>query len=151
MNIIKFLLAVYILVLLVDIILILILRGVGKDVRKGRFGAEMPVAHRKLFRKQWEGVLHHMQNPHPDEWKIAILEADRLADRALEIAGLAGENFRERIEGQSEYRLPHGQELMRVHEMRNTIIRDRNISLTREEANDVIGVYEKFLRDWDAL
>jgi len=143
--------AIYSIVLLADIVMILFLRGVGKDARKSRYGADMPVAHKKTITKQWQTVEGHLSSHLENDWKIALLEADRIVSQVLDIAGLKGENFREKVENAHENQIEQKEELLRAHEVRNAIIRDHDYILSSEQAQETVEIFKTFLHHWEAL
>jgi hypothetical protein len=147
----KFFVTVYVLVLFLDIVMILFLRGVGKDSRKRKYGADMPIAHRAIIRKKWKTVEQHIQRNKSDEWKVAILAADAIVGEVLEFVDLPGGNFRERVENADHQRLEQKDDLLRAHIVRNTIIKDHSFSLEKDEAREIIAVYRDFLERWEAL
>ncbi|QQS61277.1 MAG: hypothetical protein IPN70_05330 [Candidatus Moraniibacteriota bacterium] len=147
----RFLLAVYTIVLFLDLIMLLILRDVKKDIRVGKFGADMPVAHRKFIKKQWKIVSEHMSGHTDSDWKIAILEADRIVDYVLEISRFPGTNFRERVELASSEQLSRKEDLLRAHLIRNSIIKESSFSLDHSTAKELIAIYESVLSSWGAL
>jgi len=147
----KFFLAVYVIVLILDIVMLLILRGMGADVRKGIFGADMPAAHAKAISRQWRMVERYIESRDEAQRKVAVLEADRIAERVLEIAGYKGGNFRERLDCIDERQVEDRDDLLRAHEVRNDIIRDKHRAVSLEEAREVVGIFENFLKRWEAL
>ena len=143
--------AVYSIVLFADICMILFLRGVGKDIRKGRYGADMPAAHKKTIAKQWQTVEGHLSSHLENDWKIALLEADRIVNQVLDISGLKGENFREKVENANSNQIEQREDLLRAHEVRNAIIRDHGYVLSSEQAQETIEIFKTFLNHWEAL
>jgi len=150
-SILKFLITIYVIVLFLDIVMILYLRGVGKDSRKRKYGADMPVAYRASTRKKWKTVQEHMQSHKPDEWKVAILAADAIAGEILELVELPGENFRERVKNASSQKLEQKEELLYAHSVRNAIIKDHSFLLEKNEAEKIVAVYKEFLDQWEAI
>ncbi len=148
---IKFLLAIYTLVLLANLIMLLMLRGLGKDIRKDRYGADMPVAYKKTTQKQWLSVERHLSGHSSQDWKIAVLEADTIVEGILSKVGFTGENFRERVESVHPDSLEKREELLRAHSVRNDIIKDSTYVLEKKDAQEIVQIYEEFLKDWDAL
>jgi hypothetical protein len=104
----KFFLFVYVLVLLVDIVILLILRGVSTDLKKTLFGAERPLIRRSTIITRWEKILSRLQDGNPSQYKVALLEADAFADEILSGIGYKGTTMAEKIasihEGQLETR-----------------------------------------------
>jgi hypothetical protein len=150
-SVVKFLVAIYVVVLFLDVLMLLFLRGVKSDYRMSKFGADAPEAYKVITLKQWSMVERHLKKHNEQDWKIAILEADAITNRVLELAGLPGKNFRERVEKSTEKQLSKKKELMEVHELRNTIIHDPSLSLDEETAKKTVEVYRSFLKGWEAI
>lgn len=150
-SVLKFLVTIYVLVLFFDIVMILYLRGVGKDSRKRKYGADMPVAHQSSTRKKWKTVEEHLRSHKPDQWKVAILAADSIVNDIFELVDLPGENFRERVENASPQRLEQKEALLRAHNIRNAIIKDHSLSLEKKEAEEIVAIYKDFLDMCEAI
>ena len=151
LDVVRFLVAVYVLVLFLDILMHFFLRDVGRDIRTGMFGADMPVAHKKFVKKQWNKVREHLSGHTQADWKIALLEADRIMEYVLEISNFSGSDFRERVERASHERLGRKEDLLKAHFVRNAIIKDPAYTLDHDTAKNLIDIYESVLKSWEAL
>lgn len=147
----RFLLGVYAVVIVLDIVLLLILRGVGADLVKTMYGADMLPAHRGQIFKRWQKVESQLSSQQETQYKLAILEADAIVDESLALAGLTGDNMTERLEKAMPYQVEHKDRLLWAHSIRNNIIRDGSFSVDNEIAEKVIGIYRDFLKSWEAL
>jgi hypothetical protein len=148
---IKFFLAIYVIVLLVDIVLLLIHRGLGTDLSKTLYGAELPPAHKGQFMKKWKVIQERLKSGNEAQFKISILEADTIVNDVLDKAGLQGENMRERLDRAHEMQVENKDRLIWAHDVRNKIVQDESYSIDEKLTRDVIGVYEDFLRSWETL
>lgn len=143
---IKFFLIVYTLVLIANLIMMLILKGVGSDLRQGLRGMDMPLVSKSKMEKKWDKVKTRLKAENVSQYKVAILEADTIVDDILARIGFVGNNMTERLQqlkpGQFDYR----EELLEVHQIRNKIVHDENFIIDRKTAEETIAVYEKVLR-----
>ena len=74
----KFFLLVYVGVLLVDVVLLLILKGLSGDLQMALYGVERPLTSKSTLIKRWEAILARLNTDNPSQYKVAVLEADAL-------------------------------------------------------------------------
>jgi hypothetical protein len=148
---IKFILGIYSLVLIVDIILIIILREPLKDIKTALKGTEFPLVSKSKMQKRWAKVKKRLESRNISQWKLAILEADSVADKIMSDISFKGKNMAERLDLATPANIENLEDLRQAHHLRNQIIRDKEYALTREEAEKTIGIYEKFLESFEFL
>lgn len=148
---IKFILAVYVIIIAVDIILIIILREPGKDIKAMMKGADYPLMRKSKMKKRWEKVAERLKTGRVSQFKAAILEADSIADKILSDISYKGNNMAERLEKANASQINNLDDLRRAHELRNRIIREKELILSLEEAKEIIGIYRKFLEDFEFI
>ncbi len=155
-SIFEFIMGIYVIVLVVDIILLLIVRDVGASWREAYVGMNIPTELTKKSKKNklkadWEKIKQRLESGNESEYKVAIIEADNLIDGLVARMGYKGENFGARLDSIPPGQIENIEELKRAHEVRNRIIHDENFAMTKEEAGDVLGVFEKFLHYFEVL
>jgi hypothetical protein len=150
-TVIKFILAVYATVLFVDIILLLFLRGLGKDFRKMIRGADLPPLTKDKFQLRWDKIVKRLTSTNQSQYKAAILEADNLTDEMLKKIGYSGKDMSERLENANSNQIENLEELKKTHQLRNRIVYEENFSIDLETAKKTIAEYEKFLKFIDIL
>jgi len=150
-TVIKFFLVVYITVLLVDIILLLILRGVGADLRTAVKGMDMPAVSKNKALKKWQSVKDRLKSENISQYKAAILEADRIADDILSKIGYKGKNMAERLEQVKPGQLENVEDLKGAHKVRNRIVYEKDFTIDKKTAGSVIEVYEDLLKELDYI
>lgn len=153
-TVIKFILAIYVLVLLVDLVLLLVQRGVAGNLRQIMYGMNMPkelVSKKNKLRLQWDKIKKRLESPNESEYKVAIIEADNVIDDIIRRMGYKGDNLSERIQNVPAGQLEHLDEIRAAHEIRNRVIHEEDFAVSREQARDVIGNYEHFLRHFEVL
>ena len=81
------------------------------------------------------------------QYKAALIEADAFADEVLVSMSFGGANMKERLEGMKSHHLETKPELEAAHALRNRIINDPSLTLTREEAEANLERYKLFFRE----
>jgi hypothetical protein len=148
----KILAAIYLAVLVIDVILLLILRGIGATVRVGLRGMDIPLVTRSKMQKRWEKIKNRLDSNNPSQYKVAIIEADVVADEMLSGIGYKGANMAEKLEQVGTAHLDdHLEALKGAHEIRNRIVHEENFQVDERLAKAVLGVYENFLRYLELL
>jgi ABC-type lipoprotein release transport system permease subunit len=153
----KFLIGIYVIVVLIDIILLLYQRGLSGNLRETTLGMDMPPElinnkGKQALRKQWSDIRKKIENGDSAQRKIAIIKADDIIDSLIRRMGYKeGENLGERLE-----KVPAGQietiaELEAAHETRNRIITEESFELSREDSQNVLKLYEEFLKYHEVL
>ncbi len=152
---IKFLLGIYVLVLFIDIVLLLIQRGVGANWRQMKYGMDIPAevagSRKKNLVKRWNQIQTRLDSGRETEYKIAIIEADEIVDDIIKKMGYKGESMGERIVGIPEGQLNKLNEIKEAHEIRNRIIHEDDFRIDKEFAENVLKKYEHILRYLEAL
>lgn len=140
----KFFLFVYVLVLLVDLVILLILRGVSTDIKKTLFGAERPLIRRSTIVARWEKILFRLTGGNPSQYKVAVLEADAFADEILSGIGYKGATMAEKIESIHDGQLETKSDLAEAHKIRNRIVYETDFAISLEDAQKLLDAYRKF-------
>ena len=151
---IKFLLAIYVLVLLYDLVLLMVQRGLAGNVRKIMSGMDIPAelsTKKGKLKVRWEKIKKRLDSDNESEYKVAVIEADNVIDDLISRLGYKGENLSERLESIPEGQLYDLGEIKEAHEIRNRIIHEEDFALSREDAKKVLGKYEHFLRHFEVL
>lgn len=140
----KFFLFIYVMVLLADIVLLMIVRGISSDFKKILYGADRPLISRSTIIKRWEKILARLESENPSQYKVSILEADTLADEILDGIGFKGTTMGERLESVKVGQLETREFLVEAHQVRNRIVHESDFALSREEAEKWLNTYKKF-------
>jgi len=144
----KFFLFVYTFVLLADIIMLFILRGISGDLKKIMYGTQdRPLVPKNATLKRWEGILSRLESENPSQYKVALLEADALADEILASMGYVGQNMAEKLETAWAGQLETKDLLLEAHEVRNRVVHEENFVISREETERWLQNYRKFFEE----
>lgn len=156
-SVIKFLIGIYVTVIIVDIILMLYQRGLAGDVMDTRLGMSIPKEFTRKkaklrFVERWKKLKEDINSGDEAKMKAAIIKADdsiiRFIRKMYTGAPFATKESPADIMLES---IPSGQienlaEIKVSHQLRNRIIHDENYHPTKEEAHGIMGPYEEFLR-----
>jgi hypothetical protein len=147
----KILVLIYVCVLLADIVMLFFLRGIRANWRLSMAGANMPLISQKKMAKKWEKIRRRLESGNVAQYKLAILEADKIVDEILEGMKLVGENMADRLEKANPAHIVNIEALQKSHQIRNRIIKEPNFSMTKEEAKETIRPFREFLEHLEYL
>ncbi len=95
-----------------------------------------------------DDVLTHIASPHPNDWKLAIIEADIILDDALKSRGFAGNSLGERLKSVSPSQLNSLNEAWEAHKVRNRIAHEgADFVLTKRIADETISRYRRVFNE----
>ena len=103
------------------------------------------------LRVRWESILAHLDSPQEAEWKVAVMEADKLVETALAQAGFMGESFGDRLMAIAPGTLASLDGLWWAHKVRNRLAHELDYFLRYTEARQAIGYYEQTLTELQVI
>lgn len=110
--------------------------------------SEMPIELDKhLVRGKWEKILERIQAGAPENFILAVIEADSLIDTVLKEKGVAGKDMGERLKSIDKKRLNSLNELWEAHKLRNKIAHDPHFPITLDEVKKALRTYNKVLNE----
>jgi len=148
-GVVKFFLFVYVMVLLADIIMLLILRGVSGDIKKTLFGTTRPLISKSTAIVRFEKILERLKENNPSQYKVAILEADAFAEEIIAGMGYEGETMTEKLASVHPGQIEAKDQLVEAHLIRNRIIHEADFVLSREEAEKWLEAYNAFFHEME--
>lgn len=90
----------------------------------------------------WHNIETRMSTMHEAEYKLAIIEADKLFDDLLQKMAYKGKDMGDRLKQITTEQLSSINAIWKCHKIRNLISHDVNYHLTFSEAQWVIQMYE---------
>ncbi len=145
-TVIKVLAAIYVTVLVVDLVLLLVLGGVGDSMRKNKRGINLPTQSEAT--RKWKRIMARLKSDNSNYYKAAILEADQFVEKVLVKAGYKGKNMDEHIAQLTTQGLSSAETLAEAHVVSVQIITE-DIELSRDETKEVLAKYRQFLEDME--
>ena len=103
------------------------------------------------FQENWQGVLDHMSTSSESDWKLAVIEADKIVDKILILKGYKGESMAERMTSVDSEELKSLDLLWEAHKVRNRIAHKPGFKLDFNQAKKIISYYEEVLKDLRAI
>jgi hypothetical protein len=143
----KVFLFVYVVVLLADIVMLLMVRGLSADLKKALYGTKRPMLSKSKAVVRFEKILARLKENNPSQYKVAVLEADAFAEEILSSIGYSGETMAEKLQTVHEGQVESKELLTEAHQIRNRIVHETDFTLTREEAEKWLNAYEAFFRE----
>lgn len=140
----KFFLFVYTIVLFVDLMILMIMKGFSSDLKAALYGSERPLISQNKLIKRWEMIQDRLESGNPSQYKVAVLEADALANEILSGIGYHGETMKDQLEAVQGTQLETKDLLFEAHQARNQIIHDPSFVLTQEEARHYLDNFKAF-------
>lgn len=103
-----------------------------------------------LLKERWEGILRKI-NGTPESLKLAIIEADNLADGLLKDIRLEGEHMADRLEQLTKDDFSTIERLWRAHKIRNRLVHEPDFTISKGQASEILADYEAFLKEAEAI
>ncbi len=95
-------------------------------------------------------IKKHIVSNNPNDWKLAIIEADIILDETLKKAGYAGTSLGERLRSISPAQLQSLDDAWQAHKVRNQIAHGgADFILTRRLAEGTIKQYQRVFTELD--
>ncbi len=96
-----------------------------------------------------EDVLLHSTSSNPNDWKLAIIEADIILDDILKQKGYAGNSLGERLKSISPNQLASLQDAWEAHKVRNRIAHEgSDFILTQRIAQETVTKYQRVFAEF---
>ena len=108
------------------------------------------VLDREDYQTRWLNIEQSLQKDNPPTYKIAILEADKLVDKALVELGVPGNTFGDRLK-KSDTKFSSIQSLWHAHRLRNKIAHEAGFSVNFDQTKRALNSFKRALKDLGAV
>lgn len=95
-------------------------------------------------------IENRLQQSNNASYTVAIIEGDKLLDKAMMEMGVSGKTMGERLK-HAGGRLSDVNAVWRAHKLRNTIAHETNFEVTYKQALNAMAIYKQALRDLGAI
>jgi hypothetical protein len=102
------------------------------------------------YRSDWLKIDNSLDNSNPMTYQMAILNADKLLDRALKDIGVPGGTMGDRLKISSG-RFSDINQVWTVHKLRNRIAHETDIKINLIVAKKAMYTYKKSLKELGAI
>ena len=103
------------------------------------------------IKKQWESVILDIESENPDDYKNAVISAEKLFNRVLKVANFSGDNVEQKLRKIPEGQLELKDEIVWSSNLKEKIVNDPNFEVDPEEAKRAVNVFEKTLKEMGVL
>lgn len=94
------------------------------------------------MRKQWGKIKKRIESGTESDYKLAIIDADDYLIQVLDNRGYEGDSFEESIKNAGRLMTSFVDEILRAHEIRNSIVYNPDYKLSAVEAKKILNTYE---------
>lgn len=101
---------------------------------------------------EWHKIKDHLGSSNPNDWKLAIIEADIMLEKVLNEAGYAGNTIGDKLKSASPTNFTTLQDAWDAHIVRNKIAHEgSDYVVTQRIANEAITKYQKVFNEFEAI
>ncbi len=108
-----------------------------------------PVQEKK--NERWEKIVKDVNSNNEADWKLAIIEADKMLDELLTSIGYQGASLGDKLLAVEKGDMLSLDDAWEAHKMRNRIAHEPGFQLPQREAKKIIGQFEKVFREYDFI
>jgi hypothetical protein len=104
--------------------------------------------HPSKVNDRWQKIEFLFESGNPNDWRVAIIEADSMLEELVISLGVPGEGLGERLRALSPQTFPTIQFAWEAHKVRNRIAHEgMNFNLTRLETDEARRNFERVFND----
>mgnify|MGYP001560337156 CR=1 FL=1 len=97
---------------------------------------------------RWLAVERLLDSNNESDWKLAIIEADKMLDELLVVLGYQGASLGDRLLAVEKGDMLSLDEAWEAHKYRNRIAHETGMQVTEREAKRIVGLYGKVFREY---
>ncbi|MBI5420701.1 MAG: hypothetical protein HZA35_00070 [Parcubacteria group bacterium] len=131
--------------------LVMKMRVFGVQVEQLGDMMTMAQVDRKRVLKAWKEVQDRLGRGDEANLRLAIIDADKLLDTVLKRMGYVGDTMADRLKKITKAQLKNINEVWTAHKVRNNIVHSPDHSFSRQEAVEVIEMYERAFREMNLI
>ena len=102
---------------------------------------------KSIQNRRWQRVLDHISSNHPNDWRIAVLEADTILDDFLVKKGYVDESVSGKLKQIKKEDLSTLENAWEAHKKRNKIAHDPSFEMDKREAERIIELYRSVFEE----
>ncbi len=102
------------------------------------------------YQTRWLKIENSLAKGDPRSYSLAIMDADKLLDRALKEIGLAGKTMGERMKKIND-RFSDANRVWYAHKIRNQLAHEQDFDIDYTTASRALAAYRQALKDLGAI
>lgn len=101
--------------------------------------------------RAWKQIVRKMRSDDINNWKTAIIDADKILDDIVKSSGYRADTADERIKQLAPEALSNSEEVKEAHRVRNRVAQEPDFMITKEEALATLKIYKKSFQEFGLL
>jgi hypothetical protein len=101
--------------------------------------------------KRWDSILQYMTSDHPNDWRIAILEADIILNEILTKSGYTGDTVADKLKQVEKSDFQTLENAWEAHKVRNKVVHDKDFLLSKREAKRIMDLYQSVFEEFEFI
>lgn len=106
---------------------------------------------RSKIYKKWGKIKKRLEKDNEAEYKLALIEADKMLDDILKRMGYGEESLNDKLKRLSSSDVSNLEELLKANEICENVVHDPDYRLDKEKAKEIISIFEKSFKDLEAF
>ncbi len=99
-------------------------------------------------RQEWQDIVDHIDTDNEAQWKLALIDADKILENLLRTTGYGGAGIGEMLKtAETQGGLRSLQDAWEAHKVRNRIAHETGFVLTKREAKRAIELYKNVFEE----
>ena len=99
----------------------------------------------------WEKIMKLIGSDNPNDWKFAIIEADKILEMVVNSFAVPGDNMGDKMKNIERGDWQTLDEAWQAHKVRNRIAHESNYHISQREARLAIDNYAKVFQEFDFI
>lgn len=104
----------------------------------------------EAYQSRFLTIENQLRKESPSSWTVAIIEGDKLLDKAMMEMGMPGKTMGERLK-RGGSRFSNLNAVWRAHKLRNTIAHEAGFEVSYKQAFNALSIYKQALKDLGAI
>ena len=125
--------------------------GVKMEAYSEAFSQKSFTVPKKKMLKKWAEIQGRAQSTYEADYKLALLDADKLFDETLKIMGFDGKDMGERLKAVNSKQLRNIDDIWWAHKLRNQMVHETRSKTARGDVQRAIASFEKSLKELGTL
>lgn len=101
--------------------------------------------------KRWDTIVEYMLSEHPNDWRIAILEADIILNEILTKSGYTGDTVADKLKQVEKSDFQTLENAWEAHKVRNKVVHDVDFVLSKREAKRIVKLYQSVFEEFEFI
>ncbi len=102
------------------------------------------------YQTKWLKIENSLEKNDPRSYNFAVLEADKLLDKALMEMGLPGQSMGERLKKIGD-KMPDINRIWQAHKLRNQIVHESDFTVNYNQARQALMIFRQALKNLGAI